>query len=87
MPFRDPYGKVAALVGRSLLSEKERTEKKLPKYKNTKPFLKGHNVFGLYENKQTILDKNSVYVVEGQFDVIKAVEKGLKILLLLVVII
>ena len=78
MPFRDPYGNVVALVGRTLLSEKDRLEKKIPKYKNTKPFLKGHNVFGLYENKQSILDQNCVYVVEGQFDVIKAVEKGFK---------
>src|ERR1700723_1983048 len=77
MPFRDPYGKVVALVGRTLLSEKDRLTKKIAKYKNTK-FLKGHNVFGLYENKKAILDQNCVYVVEGQFDVIKAVEKGLK---------
>jgi DNA primase len=32
----------------------------------------------LYENKQHILEQNCVYVVEGQFDVIKAVEKGFK---------
>jgi DNA primase len=32
----------------------------------------------LYENKQHIIDQNCVYVVEGQFDVIKAVEKGFK---------
>lgn len=78
MPFRDPYGEVVALVGRTLLSEEERTVKKIPKYKNTKPFLKGHNVFGLYENKQAILEQNHVFVVEGQFDVIKSVEKGMK---------
>lgn len=77
MPFRDAYGKPVALVGRSLLSDDERREKKIAKYKNTK-FLKGNFVFGLYENKQSILDQNCVYIVEGQFDVIKAVEKGLK---------
>jgi DNA primase catalytic core len=79
LPFRDAYGKVVALVGRSLLSDEERKRKgSIPKYKNTTPFTKGNHVFGLYENKQSILDQNCVYVVEGQFDVIKAVEKGFK---------
>ncbi len=79
MPFRNCYGKTVALVGRSLLSEKERKTLKIDKYKNTydsPQFKKGNLLFGLYENKQSILDQNCVYIVEGQFDVIKAVEKG-----------
>ena len=79
MPFKDVYGKPVALVGRSLLSDEERRSKKLSKYKNTKEskhFKKGHLLFGLYENKKAILDQNMVYIVEGQFDVIKAMEKG-----------
>jgi len=81
MPFRNNYGKPVGLIGRTLLSEKEQQEKKISKYKNTKDsleFKKGNMVFGLYENKQHILDRNCVYVVEGQFDVIKAVEIGLR---------
>jgi DNA primase len=74
MPFRDTYGRVVALVGRSLLSDEERKALKIDKYKNTKDFKKGQYLFGLYENKQHIIDQNCVYVVEGQFDVIKAVE-------------
>lgn len=77
IPFRDPYGKVVALVGRSLLSDKEMKEKKISKYKNT-VFKKRNYLYGLYENKQHILDKNCVYIVEGQFDVIKAAEKGFR---------
>lgn len=88
-PFRDAYGKVVALVGRSILSKEEidqenetRTkDDKITKYKNTPEseyFKKGNLLFGLYENKQHILDLNQVYVVEGQFDVIKAVEKGIR---------
>jgi DNA primase len=77
MPQRDTYGKVVALVGRTLLSETARQAKKLAKYKNT-IFKKGNYLFGLYENKQNILDRGCVYIVEGQFDVIKAVEKGFK---------
>jgi|SRR5271166_2455912 len=77
MPFRDAYGKVVALVGRTLLDEPTRQTKKIVKYKNT-VFKKGNYLFGLYENKRAILDQGCVYIVEGQFDVIKAVEKGFK---------
>src|SRR5271170_2266245 len=78
MPFRDPYGNIVGLVCRTLLSEVEWKARKISKYKNTKDFEKGHCVFGLYENKQFILDQNSVYVVEGQFDAIKAMEIGFR---------
>lgn len=77
MPFKDPYGKVVALVGRTLLSDEERSLKQISKYKNTQDFKKGNYVFGLFENKKSILEKDCVYVVEGQFDVIKSVESGL----------
>lgn len=79
LPFRNAYGEVVGLVGRSLLNDNERSINKIIKYKNTKEsvsFKKGNLCFGLYENKQNIIDQNCVYVVEGQFDVIKAVEMG-----------
>lgn len=75
MPFRNPYGEIIAIVGRTILDEKSIKEKNISKYKNT-VFKKGNYLFGLYENKRSILNENSVYIVEGQFDVIKAVEKG-----------
>jgi DNA primase catalytic core len=88
MPFRDPYGNILGLVCRSLFSDQELKLKKAPKYKNTKVYLdkegscrkfeKGHCVFGLYENKEHIIRQNSVYIVEGQFDVIKAMEIGFR---------
>jgi DNA primase len=81
MPFRNIYGKIVAMVGRNLLTDEERKVGKISKYKNTAEsteFKKGNLLFGLYENKQHILDQNCVYVVEGQFDVIKAVEKGFR---------
>jgi DNA primase catalytic core len=81
MPFRDTYGKAVGLVGRSLLNDEERSKTKLSKYKNTSEssaFKKGNLLFGLYENKQHILDRGFVYIVEGQFDVIKAYEIGLR---------
>lgn len=75
MPFRDTYGKIVGIVGRSLLNDEDRAEKKISKYKNTKDFKKGQYLFGLYENKQDILQKGCTYMVEGQFDVVKASEK------------
>jgi len=77
MPQRDTYGKIVALIGRTLLPEPLRQAKGIYKYKNTS-FKKGHYLFGLYENKQAILDQGFVFVVEGQLDVIKASEIGFK---------
>jgi len=79
LPFRDTYGNVVALIGRTVLSEFEWKALEIPKYKNTaetNQFKKGNLLFGLYENKNSIIDQNCVYIVEGQFDVIKSVEKG-----------
>lgn len=76
MPYRDVYGNVIALVGRSILSEEDRRTQLVEKYKNTQ-FAKGDHLFGLYEAKYDILRKGFVYIVEGQFDVIKSFEKGL----------
>lgn len=78
MPYRDQYGKVVSIVGRTILSEKERADKGLIKYKNTSEFKKANYLFGLYENKQNILDQGFAFIVEGQFDVIKAWEIGLR---------
>lgn len=76
MPYRDVYGNVIGIVGRTLLSDHERDSLGIPKYKNTR-FAKGDHVFGLNEAKSYIMKSGFVYVVEGQFDVIKAVEQGL----------
>lgn len=76
MPFRDAYGDIIAIVGRTLLSDKDREKKSISKYKNT-VFKKGNYLFGLFEAKIDIIRQNCVYVVEGQFDVVKSMENGL----------
>ena len=76
MPYRDAYGNIISIVGRTLFNEKERQEQGISKYKNT-VFTKGNHLFGLFEAKKSILQKSFAYVVEGQFDVIKAFEKGI----------
>lgn len=77
IPYRNLYGKTIALVGRSLLNDKEREAAGISKYKNT-VFKKSQHLFGLYEAKSSIMKAGFVYVVEGQFDVIKAFEKDIK---------
>lgn len=77
MPYKDVLGRVIALVGRTLLTEESRKEKELAKYKNTS-FEKSKHLFGLYEAKRSILDKNYVYLVEGQFDCIQAHAAGIE---------
>lgn len=76
MPYRDVYGNVIAIVGRTLMSDDERHIKGVSKYKNTF-FRKGQHLFGLYEAKRSILQRNFVFIVEGQFDCISAHSKGL----------
>ena len=69
-PYKDAYGKIVALVGRSP------TETKM-KYKNTS-FRKRNHLFGLFKAKKAILENNCAYVVEGQFDCIQAQINGLE---------
>jgi len=76
MPYRDVYGNIIALVGRTILGEEERQAQNIPKYKNTS-FDKGSHLFGLYEAKESIIKTNTAYVVEGQFDCITAHGKGM----------
>lgn len=76
LPYRDVHGKIVALVGRTILSDEQRQLLNIPKYKNT-TFKKGKHLFGLFESKPSIIKNNLAFVVEGQFDCIKAHSKGL----------
>lgn len=74
LPYRDVYGEIVALVGRSLLDDVDRQRLNIAKYKNTS-FPKKRHLFGLYEARHAILKHNCVYVTEGQFDVVQAHNK------------
>jgi DNA primase len=69
MPYKDVYGNIVALVGRTLLSKEEQKEKNISKYKNSQ-FHKSLHMFGLYNSKRSIISNNCVLLVEGQFDCI-----------------
>ena len=78
MPFKDVYGNIVALLGRSLLDKKDRDELGLHKYKYSKGAKKSLYVYGLDIAKKAIIKKDSVIGVEGQFDCIACHIRGIK---------
>jgi DNA primase len=77
MPYKNAYGKTIALVGRTVLPDSEFKLLNIPKYKNSH-FKKKNHLFGLYRAKSSIIKEDSVYVVEGQFDCIRAMTNGIE---------
>lgn len=77
MPYKNAYGKTIALVGRTILTDSEFKRLNISKYKNSQ-FKKKNHLFGLYRAKPAILKEDCVYVVEGQFDCIRAMTNGIE---------
>lgn len=77
MPFRDLHGDIIALLGRCLLSEEERQENLLHKYKYSTGCHKDLYIYGLDKAKDAIITENCVIGVEGQFDCIALHSKGI----------
>jgi len=77
MPFRDAHGNIAALLGRSLLTDSERDKLNLQKYKYSLGCYKGLYVFGLDKARDSIIQNDCVIGVEGQFDYIACRAEGL----------
>ena len=74
-PFLDLQGRVIGFSGRYVTPVKD-----AGKYVNTGDtpvFTKGNNLFGLYQAKQSIIHTDTVYVVEGQFDVLSMAAAGI----------
>lgn len=76
MPYHNSYGDIIGLVGRNLLPKEEQKQKRISKYKNSN-ILKMLNLFGLHKAKQNIVEKDSVIIVEGQFDCITCHKFGI----------
>lgn len=73
MPYNNIYGDIIALVGRTLLPKDQQIN--ISKYKNT-TFIKGNHLFGINKSKKSIIQKNAVIIVEGQFDLISCYKNG-----------
>ena len=75
-PFYNLQGKVVGFSGRIATSEKRNN-----KYVNTADtpiFVKGKNLFGLYQARKAIGKQGFVYLVEGQFDVMSLHRYGVE---------
>ena len=75
-PFMDLQGRVIGFSGRYVTPVKE-----TGKYINTGDtpiFVKGNNLFGLYQAKKTAIQTDTIYLVEGQFDVLSMVGAGIQ---------
>ena len=75
-PYKDEYGNIVALVGRTLLEKQEREGLGIPKYKNSLPFHKKLHLYGLYYAKKAICKSNTAVIVEGQIDCINCHSHG-----------
>lgn len=75
IPIFDLHGRAVAVIGRVLCSEEERAKLGVPKYDNT-IFSKSKCLFGLNLAKNSIRETGAALVVEGNFDVISAVQAG-----------
>lgn len=73
LPYKNLYGDIIAIVGRTLLPKEEQIN--ISKYKNTN-FTKRNHLFGLNKSKKAILQRNAVFIVEGQFDFISCYRHG-----------
>ncbi len=75
-PYYDFLGNVTGFTGRIVKSKENGM-----KYLNTgitPLFIKGRNLYGLYQAKQAISKHHNVFIVEGQFDVLSMVRAGVK---------
>lgn len=77
MPYNNLYGDIISVVGRTLISGEEQNKLNISKYKNTS-FRKNLHLYNLNNAKDFILEKNSVILVEGQFDAIACYSAGFK---------
>jgi len=75
IPFRDEYGNIIALAGRTLLNEDEQRSFEIGKYKNTF-YEKSLHLFGVPYAKGAIERSNSAIIVEGQIDCISCHANG-----------
>lgn len=77
MPFRDVHGNIVAFLGRCLLSEEERQDNLVHKYKYSTGCNKELYIYGLDKAKDSIIENDFVIGVEGQFDCISLHAHGI----------
>jgi DNA primase len=66
-PIRSEYGQPVGISGRVLMDDQKRVFLNISKYKNSS-YKKSKILFGLNRSKNSIIENNNVYIVEGYFD-------------------
>jgi DNA primase len=75
-PVHNLTGRIIAFGGRTL-----KTDKKIPKYINspeTEIYSKSKTLYGMFQAKRTIIQKDVCYLVEGYTDVISMHQEGIE---------
>ena len=74
-PIFSEYGDAVGISGRTLMGDGERGLLGIPKYKNSS-YKKANILYGLNASKQSIIDSNNAYVLEGYFDYLSMEKNG-----------
>lgn len=77
IPILNEYGNTVGISGRTLLDSDQIKILNLPKYRNSS-YSKKDILFGLNNSIEDIIEKKSVWVVEGYFDQIAMYKNGIK---------
>lgn len=70
MPFYNAHREIVSILGRCLISEKERQAREMPKYNYSNGCRKDLFVYGLDKARDSIIKNDFVILTEGQFDCI-----------------
>lgn len=76
-PFKNHNNETVAIIARTLLSSERQKELEIGRYKYSINYDKELYTFGLNKSKSSIIDKNFVICVEGQFDYFALISKGI----------
>lgn len=77
VPVRDEEGRLVGLSGRLVTNDPKKAEK-MGKWKHMFDFASGNVLFGLDKAKPHIVTNKSMVLTEGPFDVMRAVQYGLR---------
>ena len=76
-PWIDSSGQIVAFGGRKIVAGTKGIDQKYINSKESEIFHKGHELYGIWQAKEAIREKDLVYLVEGYFDVIAMYQAGI----------
>ena len=76
-PWIDSSGRIVAFGGRKIVAGTKGIDQKYINSKESDVFHKGHELYGIWQAKEAIREKDQAYLVEGYFDVIAMYQAGI----------